>query len=157
MAFRYGFHVVRSFIILFIFIAAFSLLALAEERIDCGHVIAAVTPIYSYYSYLTGSSGKIQIAAEVNSEGDVIGTKVLDTSHPYLRKDSENAARQWKFSPQPGQPNPRQCIITFYYRIMSDQTPEEELTSVYHYPLEIEVRSKAKARIHEELPAANHK
>jgi hypothetical protein len=132
----------------------FCALSFAEDRANCGDVIAAIAPVFAHDSYLTGSSGKIQIEAEVSSGGDVTGTRLLESSGPNLRKDSENAARQWKFSPAS---NSRKCTITFYYRIMPDQTPEEELTSVFHYPLEFEVRSKAKPPILETFPAATHR
>jgi hypothetical protein len=129
---------------------------MAEEPNEKQHVVSAVAPIFPSDCYLTGTSGKIKLRLTVNAEGDVIDTLTLETSAPFLIEDSINAVRQWRFSTAPGKSDSQKFVVTFYFRIMPDQTPKDELTVIYRLPFELEIRGRAKTSIREEMPAATH-
>jgi TonB family protein len=112
--------------------------SMAEEFIG-REVLSAVAPIFPSVPSLTGTGGKIQLEVEVNTTGDVTGIKILEASLPGLRRDSEKAARQWKFSASPAATNPRRYVILFVFRMMPDEASPDELTPVFHPPYEIEV------------------
>ena len=57
-----------------------------------------VKPIYSLAAKQSRVSGQVIVEVELDPDGNVARAKTI-SGHPYLRKNSEDAARQSKFKP----------------------------------------------------------
>ncbi|MEP6788926.1 MAG: TonB family protein [Acidobacteriota bacterium] len=93
----------------------------APEFIDLGgltenNAIKLVKPIYSQTAFKLNIGGKVAVAVELDDKGNVTSAKALNGS-PYLRKDSEDAARSSKFHPATfnGQPIKAKGVVTYNF------------------------------------------
>jgi TonB family protein len=108
-------------------------------------VISAVAPVYPRLARLTKTSGRIRVEVQVDNSGTVIYAKAIRedaNSYSSFKGESEKAAMRWRFT-EANTGTPRVFVLTFQYKLMPDKSGEDELTSVYHIPLKIEVRSTA--------------
>lgn len=120
-------------------------MAVGQER-STNVVVTAVAPIYPRLARLTKTSGKMSIEVSVDKFGTVISataTKGEPNSYVSFRDVSERTARWWMFVASSEGADERKYVIAFIYRLMPDDTPDDELMPIYHYPFEMEVRNTA--------------
>lgn len=93
----------------------------APEFVDLGNLTEAqatkmVKPIYSQTAFKLNIGGKVAVAVELDDKGNVTSAKALNGS-PYLRKDSEDAAKSSKFHPAMfnGQPIKGKGVVTYNF------------------------------------------
>jgi TonB family protein len=108
--------------------------------------IEAVAPSYPFKAWFSGASGEATVRARIGQSGNVqavtilrassnMGTVVTDS----LSAAASAAAREWRFEPQSQEGN---VEITFSFRMMSRNTPEDEITTHFMSPFRIEVRGR---------------
>jgi hypothetical protein len=102
-------------------------------------VLKAISP--TFIPFVFGETGMAEVVVEVtlNSEGEVISAKTVSFS---LFKDFslEETAKQWVFEKSKGK-EIRTAKIKFILRIMPKGTSPSDLTTIYRYPSEIEIRN----------------
>ncbi|MBN1566868.1 MAG: energy transducer TonB [Acidobacteria bacterium] len=134
-----------------LFWAFFILVASTNEMVigqgsSTDTVVTAVAPVYPRLARLTRTSGKLRVEVYVDKYGAVTNATAIKgepDSYVPFREVSERTARRWVFSASSADTVQRKYVITFNYRIMPNETPEDELMPIYHYPFEIEVRNTA--------------
>lgn len=93
----------------------------APEFVDLGSLTEnqathMVKPVYSQAAFKLNIGGKVAVAVEIDEKGNVTSAKATSGS-PYLRKDSEDAAKNSKFKPAlfNGQPIKAKGVITYNF------------------------------------------
>jgi TonB family protein len=125
------------------FILPFNHPFLSAESVPYGEVVYAVAPAFPVLAYRARAYGIVQVEVDVDNSGSVIEAKTLESSIKHLfDESSEKAAKQWKFLPTPNDSAIRKHRITFRFSLMPYYTPEDEVTTIYIHPLEMEVRMK---------------
>ena len=91
----------------------------AQSTNEGPHVIAAVAPAtYPAIARAANARGEVIIEVQVNAAGDVLSTKLI-SGHPLLQKVSEEAAKQWKFSPSRESTKEReQCALLLVFQLL---------------------------------------
>lgn len=105
-------------------------------------VIAAVAPAtYPAIARQANAHGEVTIDVQVNAAGNVLAAKLI-SGHPLLQKVSEDAAKQWKFSPSQGSTKERLVRLTFGFQTV-DAGPNSkyEFTMVFLPPYKVEVQA----------------
>jgi hypothetical protein len=112
---------------------------------DTEPVKIAVAPAYPSDARTKQISGTIKVEVMIDITGNVITAKAIKeedfTVYSAFNAVSEKAALHWKFKANSEKYKDRKYMLIFSYKIMPDTTPEYELTTIYHYPYEIEIRS----------------
>ena len=109
---------------------------------DDPRVVAAVAPAtYPAIARAANARGEVLIEVQVDTAGDVLSTKLI-SGHPLLQKVSEEAAKQWKFSPTPGGTKERTVRLTFSYQTVdTDSKPSAEFRIVFRPPHTVAVQA----------------
>ena len=112
---------------------------------EAPHVIAAVAPAtYPAIARAANARGEVIIEVQVNAAGDVLSTKLI-SGHPLLQKVSEEAAKQWKFSPSLENTKERTVRLTFgFSTVDSGPNPKVEFTIVFLPPYKVEVQAHSR-------------
>ena len=114
----------------------------APRQASRPEVIRAVAPGYPALV----NPGDIQprevvvVGARINESGEVTSVNVVG-GRPVFRLASVTSAKLWRFEPSDSSTTPRTVNLVFVYRIMTPETPSEELGTVFKPPYEVEVRS----------------
>lgn len=119
---------------------------LAEEIQECEQIVTAIAPAYPRLARLTRTSGEIRVRVDVDASGTVINANAIKediNAYVSFKDSSEKAALRWKFAAESRKSMQRHCMIKFNFKIMPDETPEDELISIYRNLCEIEVRNTA--------------
>jgi TonB family protein len=133
----------NMFIFALFFILPFTHPGLSVESAPYGEVIYAVAPAFPVLAYRARAYGAVQVEVDVDSSGTVITAKVIKNNITFLfGESSERAAKRWKFVPKSNDLAMRKYEITFRFTLMPEYTPEDELTTIYIHPFEMEVRIK---------------
>lgn len=102
-------------------------------------VLRAVAP--PFIPFVFGETGVAEVVVEVrlDYQGRVTSANIVSAS---LFRDSsfEETAKQWIFEKSKSKKE-RIAHIKFIMRIMPTETNSSELTTIYRYPTEIEIRS----------------
>jgi hypothetical protein len=102
-------------------------------------VIRAVAPPFIPFVFNETAVAEVVVEARIDPQGKVTLAKMISAS--YFRDSSfEDAAKQWLFEPSNSKEQ-RIANIKFVMRIMPKTTLPSELTTIYRYPAEIEIRS----------------
>lgn len=107
-------------------------------------VVMAVAPDFPPTAVASNTSGKLVIEVQVNTTGMVTEAKVVE-GHALFRaakKFYEATARRWRFAAASEGAGLRTARLTFVFKIMSKDTPPDELTSIFMPPYQVEVRHK---------------
>jgi len=114
----------------------------ASER---AAVMAAVAPAtYPAIARTAGARGDVVVEVLVDSKGNVVSTKII-SGHALLQKVSEDAAKQWKFSPSPESTKTRAVQLTFGFQTVdAGRNPKYEFTIVFLPPYKVDVREHAR-------------
>ena len=112
---------------------------------DDPHVVAAVAPAtYPAIARAANARGEVIIEVQIDTAGDVLSTKLI-SGHPLLQKVSEEAAKQWKFSPSPAGTKERSVRLTFRFQTVdTDPKPSAEFTIVFRPPYTVAVQAYSK-------------
>ena len=104
-------------------------------------VIAAVAPAtYPAIARQANAHGEVIIEAQVDAAGNVLSTKLI-SGHPLLQKVSEEAAKQWKFSPPQGSTKERAVRLTFGFQTVDKgPNPKYEFTVIFLPPYKVDVQ-----------------
>jgi hypothetical protein len=78
------------------------------------------------------------IEAKLNPAGNVTSAKTVSFSF-FRDKSLEEAAKKWIFE-EDASKQERIAYIKFVMRIMPKETDPAELTTIFHYPAEVEIR-----------------
>ena len=100
-------------------------------------VISAAAPIFPPLANAGRVSADVIVEVEINLSGDV--TSVHADGHALLIKVCEAAARRWKFAPAEKNAGSRIARLTFTFRSLEKELPEDQITPVYYPAYRIEV------------------
>lgn len=83
-----------------------------------GSALRRVQPTYPPIAKAARASGAVQVAVEIDEEGDVTSASVVG-GHPLLRQAALDAARKWKFKPTmlSGVPVKVSGVLTFNFTL----------------------------------------
>jgi len=112
---------------------------------DAPAVVVAVAPAtYPPIARAANAHGDVVIEVKVNAAGDVVSAKSI-SGHPLLKKISEEAAVQWKFSPLVGSTKERSVQLSFAFgQIDAGPNPKYELTTIFRPPYKVEIQAHPK-------------
>jgi hypothetical protein len=105
-------------------------------------VTRAVAPLFpipkdkSFYAV-----GSVNVEIQIDARGIVIKARAVQ-GHPFLYAASEKAAQRWLFAPASGETKIRTARLTFVFKMIEDPITEEDLSSIFLPPHQIEVRRK---------------
>jgi hypothetical protein len=109
-------------------------------------VTTAVAPRYPQIGQLAWLSCKVQVIVSFDKNGMILFAKPIktDSSYPAFLEESEKAAKRWKFEIDKSR-KMQQIQITFVYTIMPKDALDEEVTTIFRPPFEMEVRYRPPA------------
>jgi TonB family protein len=106
-------------------------------------VVMAVAPIFPPVAVASNTSGRVVVEVQINAEGNVSMAKIVDGDTLFRQgKIYESTARRWRFAAAKAGSDLRTARLTFVFRIMPNDTPPAELTSVFMPPYQVEVRHR---------------
>lgn len=120
-----------------------SAIKLAEDKGESMTVIEAVAPVFSnYQSAVPEDYRNVVIRVKVDNAGKV--TTAESITGIDVNGKAKQAALRWRFSPaHPAHKGvERVAKLSFVFRNMPAEASDEELTSIFRSPFEIEVRRK---------------
>lgn len=102
-------------------------------------VITAVAPVF--IPFILGKTGVLRATVKVtiNQVGEVSEAELVESS-PLKDLSFVETARKWRFNALSTDSQHRTAMIKYVLRIMPKDTPLNELTTIYSFPYEIEVR-----------------
>ena len=140
----------RRGLLTFVIVAALAAGAAAVARSgqstsESPAVIAAVAPVtYPAIARSTRAGGEVVVEVHLDAEGSVLSAKVI-SGHPLLKRVSEEAANQWKFSSVAAGTKQRAVRLTFAYReVDKGPNPRSEFTTIFLPPYKVEVQAHPK-------------
>lgn len=104
-------------------------------------VASAVAPAYPVLAVVSNTSGTVEVQVKVNTTGEIIFARSVN-GHPLLRQKAEDTAKRWRFVAVDAGTGVRLASLTFVFRIMPKETAEDDLTSTFMPPYQVEVRHK---------------
>jgi TonB family protein len=114
-----------------------------NTHIEQPEVVIAVAPIFPPAAVASNTSGRVVVEVQVDAEGNVSLAKIVDGDALFRQgKIYESTARRWRFAAAKDGSGLRTARLTFVFRIMPNDTPPIELTSVFMPPYQVEVRHK---------------
>ncbi len=102
-------------------------------------VIRAVAPSFPLPKGSTYAFGSVVVEIQVDAHGSVQKAKAVQ-GHPSLYETSEKAAQRWRFAASALASEARTARLTFVFKVMEADTLEEDLSSIFMPPFQIEVR-----------------
>jgi TonB family protein len=134
-----------TLIVLAILTGAATVARNAQSTGESPAVIAAVAPAtYPAVARQANAHGEVVIEVQVDAAGNVPSAKLI-SGHPLLRKVSEEAAKQWKFSPSQGGTKERVVRLTFGFQTVdASRNPMYEFTIVFLPPYKIDVQANGR-------------
>ena len=114
-------------------------------------IISAVAPRYPVLAVASNTSGEVAVRVKVAPDGHVRSASAIQ-GHRLLRSEAEKAARRWQFASLASR-SERTTSLRFMFRILPEETPEEELTAVFTMPNRIEVRHRPFQEVVDSDPA----
>lgn len=103
-------------------------------------VLKAIAPTFIPFVLDETGVAEIVVEAKINSEGNVTATKTIAFTL-FTDLSVEQTARQWVFERNTNRKE-RTAKIKFVFRIMPRDTDSTNLTTIFRYPFEVEVRSR---------------
>jgi len=105
-------------------------------------VVVAVAPAtYPAIARAANAHGDVVIDVQVNAAGDVVSAKSI-SGHPLLKKISEEAAAQWKFSSLVGSTKERTVQLSFNFgQVDAGPNPKYDLTTIFRPPYKVEIQA----------------
>lgn len=101
-------------------------------------VALGIAPVYPPIAVTTNTSGDVEVDVAVDEAGNVTKAELV-AGHPLLRRAAIEAARRWKFK---ATDKGTEVRLTFSFRIVPKETPEEEMTAAFAPPYRVQVKSK---------------
>lgn len=84
------------------------------------------------------------VEVQVDTAGNVVSAKFI-SGHPLLKAISEEAAKQWKFSPSEGSTKQRAVPLVFGFQTVdAGPNPKRDFTIVFRPPYRIDVNAHAR-------------
>lgn len=109
------------------------------QTLERASVISAVAPVFPLPDKGPWVMGSVVVEALINSNGNVVVAHAI-TGHPFLYRASEEAARRWLFAPSADKSKERMTRLTFIFKMMEDDTADQDLSPIFMPPYKIEVR-----------------
>src|SRR5207245_7441926 len=94
---------------------------------------------YPALAVIANASGDVIIEININAEGEVISTQVIE-GHKLLQDASIYAAKRWKFTS--AKDSIRSARIKFNFHIEEKEKPDAEITPIFKPPFEIDLITK---------------
>jgi TonB family protein len=143
-------HAAASAAVAAITTVIFATVAMPAMRLQSTHthteqpeVVMAVAPIFPPVAVASNTSGRVVIEVQVDAKGTVSMAKIVDGDALFRQgKIYEATARRWRFAAAKDGAGLRTARLTFVFKIMPNNTPSAELTSVFMPPYQVEVRHK---------------
>lgn len=113
-----------------------------EGTVGGPRVVSAVAPVFPDVAAQARVSGELVIEIKVDPGGAVTETRIVDGFRLFreMGRTFEATARRWRF--EPGGNSVRSARLTFVFRMMPSDTPEEDLAPVFTPPYRVEVRRR---------------
>jgi TonB family protein len=103
-------------------------------------VTRAVAPHFPSRDKSGYAVGSVIVEIQIDAGGVVIKAQAVQ-GHPLLFSASEKAAQRWLFAPA-AETKVRTARLTFVFKIMDEDTTDEDLSPIFMPPYKIEVRRK---------------
>ena len=131
-----------------LFIGANGLLVVAgndQSSSESPAVIAAGAPsIYPPIARTARAQGAVTVEVRIDERGEVLSARMI-SGHPLLKKVSEEAAQQWRFSSIEGSTKQRVVSLVFVYNeVDKGPNPKNEFTTIFMPPYKIEIQAHPK-------------
>ena len=132
---------VWSFSLLVVLSLAFSVsLASDQSSIQNPVVLSAIAPGHPQIAKAANAYGEITVEVKIDENGKVDSAAAV-SGHELLRKASENAAKQWLFSPATDGSQGRTSSLTFAFRRIDEKDRKfDETVVAFMPPYRVEVR-----------------
>lgn len=125
----------------FFLICVLATMGFAQTKSYGEQVLRAVAPVYPFVAASVGVEGTVVVEAKINSYGQVILTRI-ERGDKLLNVAAEKATLRWLFAPRQMEKPERTMSISFHFKLMPDDVLNEEITSTFMPPNQIEVRRK---------------
>src|SRR5579862_7186939 len=129
---RYGLSMPSRYLAVFVLLGG---CCLAQQPLPLA-VEEAVAPAYPRRAVTARISGSVIVEVRVCEHGAVTAA-TIEEGNALLRQATLEAARLWRFQPQPGSHDVK---LIFSFRLMPKDTPEAQLGTVFRPPYTVEVR-----------------
>jgi TonB family protein len=100
-------------------------------------VISAAAPIFPALANAARVSGDVVVEVKIDASGMV--TSAHAEGHALLRKVSETAAKRWRFASAESSIGIRTARLTFTFRALEKEMPEDRIAPVFYPPYRVEV------------------
>jgi hypothetical protein len=100
-------------------------------------VVSAAAPVFPALANAARVSGDVFVEAKIDAAGVV--TSARAEGHALLRTACETAARRWRFASVERNFGIRTARLTFSFRALQDEMPEDQITPVFYPPYRVEV------------------
>jgi TonB family protein len=104
-------------------------------------VLRAVAPAYPEAARQAHLNGDIEVMVRIDATGKVTDVKAKRAFPPFERPCIK-AASAWRFSPRPVSAETEEKVLTFRFRIIDWDVPDEEGGVIFEAPTVIEIRSR---------------
>lgn len=101
-------------------------------------IIEAAVPSYSQQALAARAAGEVVLELRISPNGLVKSVRGV-SGEPILVGDSKRTAHLWKFAPVDKAIGTRKIQLTFVYRLVSKNTPFDQLTPVFKLPDRVEI------------------
>jgi TonB family protein len=136
----------RGRVSLFVLVIAGFLAASSEYRVSAQtknagaipEVVMAVAPAYPLVAVSGNHSEEVQVEVQIDKDGLVTSARTLG-GNKFFKRYSEQAAKRWRFASIPDDGDTRQALITFAFKIVSNETPLNLRTPIFKLPFRVEV------------------
>ena len=106
--------------------------------------VLVVAPAFIPWIFEKTGTGQTVVEVKINNAGLVTSAKCVEGSpdFPWADHSFEHTAMRWRFTSANEKTKERTARIIFVLKIMENDTPEEELTTIFSMPNQIEIRHK---------------
>lgn len=128
-----------------------------EAPIEQPAVLQAVAPLFPMEFAFANTFSSFRVVAKVtiNAAGEVIEARIIEGAPRENGSRIETAARRWRFSPITDAAKVRNASLVFKFLIIPKKAPEEELTTRFKTPYEVEVRQISNWPVVDDLPKSD--
>jgi TonB family protein len=102
-------------------------------------VIQAVAPLFPVPSKGPYAMGSVVVEVAIDASGAVTEAQAVK-GHPFLYSAAEKAAQRWLFASTSELAKVRTVRLTFVFKFMDDDIPDEGLSPIFMPPYQVEVR-----------------
>jgi len=104
-------------------------------------VVQAVAPVFPPLAVTAAQDGTVVVDVQVDAKGTVKSLQIVE-GPKLLHKVVEIATRRWVFAATEDKTDSRTVRLSFVFKLVSKETPSEELLTIFRPPYQVEVRTR---------------